>query len=414
MSQPTPHINVANGNIAHRSKKGLLLAIVITMILFIVILYSAVSRIYISDKKLTPEPFADSQALSINAESMLRAGQIDAAKATAISALSKSIYNSRAIRTFAQVLSQEAKTDQASALFSLGSEISWRDSETQLALFENAVKNLDIKSGLDNIDSLLRRNVAPDEIFSIYLLGGQDDGIAQAIADKLASNPTWRERFFRYKNWEGVENMDSFERIISYLNQSEAPSTNAEINHYATTLLLKKNNGRALTVWHQDVANVQYHAAILPEGEAINLYWPHSNRSDAPYIIDWDMDNIDDVFIYMDDNDDGRSSIANLDLKKRANGRIASRRIILPQDNIELSVTSDATDDELLSSLSWVATCAGSRQEVIFDPIPRQGAKWSGNGASLNCDMHILELYVNKLGLSKDREITIGYVTLSA
>lgn len=394
----------------HVKKNGYWALLALFIILALIII-SAISRIAI-DRKIPASPaLSNSRALALYAEGAVRQTQSQQATMLSIKALSKSLANSRAIRTLAQSYAQQGRNDEALALFKLGGALSWRDSETQLALFETAIQNADIKSGLDNMDALLRRNVAPDEILSIYLLGGQENDIAKLIAEKLAQNPTWRERFFTFNKWEGKENMGSFEQIISHLNQTKSPPKIDEINSYVAAVFAKKSPARALEFWNEQ--SPKYPSVLTNNSKAI-LNWAHSNRSEAPYISDWKMSNIEDVFPYFEDNGNGRTSIANFDMKKRANGLMASRAIILPRSNIHLTVKSSNDDKQLSSSLRWIVKCIASREEVILDSVPLQDKLWAANISNLPCDAHYLQLHVNPAGLRKDVEIKIDSITLSS
>lgn len=395
----------------YSDKKNGYWVIIILFIIFSLILYSAISRISI-DRKLQASPsISNSRALALYAEGAVRQTQSQQATLLSIKALSKSLANSRAIRTLAQSYAQQERNDEALALFKIGGALSWRDSETQLALFETALKNADIKSGLDNMDALLRRNIAPDEILAIFILGGQDDNIAQLIAEKLAQNPSWRQRFFTFNKWEGANNMDSYEQVISHLKQSRLPPNINEINLYAKNVIAKKAPERGLHFWNQQFP--QY-PTVLNNGSKVTLNWPHSNRNDSPYISDWRMSAIKGVFPYFKDNADNQSSIANFDMKKRANGLIAYRAMILPRSNINLAVESPNDGKELSSALRWIIKCIDSREEMILDSVPLQDKLWSANISSLPCDAHYLQLHVNPAGLRKDIEIMIENITLSA
>lgn len=385
-----------------------MLVLIITLALIII---SAISRIAI-DRKIPASPvISNSRALALYAEAFVRQTQSQQATTLSIAALSKSLANSRAIRTLAQSYAQQGRNDEALALFKIGGALSWRDSETQLALFETAIKNTDIKSGLNNMDALLRRNVAPNEILSIYLLGGQEIDIAKLIAEKLAQNPSWRERFFTFTNWEGEKNMDSFEQIISHLDQTISPPKIDEINSYTSTIFAKKSRARALRFWNEQSPK---YPSLLNNNGKITLNWAHSNRSENPYLSDWTLSNTEDVFPYFEDNEDGHTSIANFDMKKRATGLIASRAVILPRNTIRLTVKSPNVDKELSSSLRWIVKCIDSRKEMILDSVPLQDKLWAANISNLPCDAHYLQLHVNPAGLRKDIEITLEDITLSS
>ncbi len=393
------------------NKKNGYWAMLALFIALVLIIISAISRIAI-DRKIPASPsLSNSRALALYAEGAVRQTQSQQATLLSIKALSKSLANNRAIRTLAQSYAQQGRNDEALALFKIGGALSWRDSETQLALFETAIKNADIKSGLDNMDALLRRNVAPDEILSIYLLGGQENDIAKLIAGKLAQNPTWRERFFTFTKWEGIENMNSYEQIISHLNQTKSPPKVDEINSYASTLFAKTSRSRALRFWNEQS---QQFPSVLNNNSKVTLNWAHSNRSEDRFISDWTMTNIEDVFPYFEDNEDGQTSIANFDMKKRANGLMAYRAIILPPTNIQLAVKSPNQNKELSSSLRWIVKCIDSREEMILDAVPLRDKLWAANISALPCDAHYLQLHVNPAGLRKDVEIRLDNITLSS
>lgn len=395
----------------HFDKKNGFWAFIILLIILSLIIYTAISRIAIDRKLQAPIALSNSRALALSAESSVRKTQSQSAKSLSIMALSKSLANSRAIRTLAQSYAQESENDKALQLFKIGGALSWRDSETQLALFETALKNSDIKSGLDNMDALLRRNVAPDEILAIYILGGQDDNIAKSIAEKLAQNPSWRERFFIFNKWDGAKNMDSYEQVITHLKKYSLPANINEINDYIMNVIAKKSPARGLRFWNEQFP--QY-PTVLTNSSKVSLSWPHSNRSDKPYVSDWKISNIEDIFPYFEDIDGTTSSTASFDMKKRANGLIATRAIILPRSNINLTIKSPNDKREVSSSLRWIVKCFDNPEEMILDTIPLQDKSWSANISNLPCDTHILQLHVNPAGLSKDIEIKIESVTVSS
>lgn len=345
---------------------------------------------------------------SATADGLFKQKSFGPSEAAARKALAKNLADTRAIRILA--LSKEAQGDDVAAQgwLDAGGRLSWRDSATQVKLFEYAVKRGDFTAAVDHADSLLRRRVAPDQFVGIFLIAAQDEKLSATIAAKLAANPSWRPTFFGYKQNKSDEIQTSFERVVDRLAKTQAPVSRDELATYAGALVTAGQPARALRTWNRLFPS---DGAILATGKSINPQWPDGNRFQKPLPVDWRfVDNRKAVPIISTD-DSGRKSTLELEMEDDAIGIIATRTILLPAGLLSLQLPDAGQNSGLLDAITWSLSCSdGSAREEM----QRQGDKplWTITVPS-GCNAHHLNLELrNSNGGSKI--VPLGRVILTS
>ena len=342
------------------------------------------------------------------ADGLFKQKSYEASALAAQNALANNLADTRAIRILA--LSKEAQGDDAAAQgwLDAGGRLSWRDSATQVKLFEYAVKRGNFAAAVDHADSLLRRRVAPDQLVGVFLIAAQDEKLSANIAAKLATGPSWRPTFFGYKQLKSNEIQTSFERIVGRLAKTKAPVTRSEMATYAEALVTAGQSARALRTWNRLYPS---DGAVLATGKSITPQWPDGDRFQKPLPIDWRFaDNRKAVPIITAD-DSGRNSMLELEMEDDAIGIIATRTILLPAGLLSLQLPDAGEDAALLGAVTWSLSCSdgsGSAEMV------RQGDKplWTIAVPS-GCSAHHLNLELrNTNGGSKI--VPIGRVILTS
>lgn len=129
-------------------------------------------------------------------------------------------------------LDEAQQRDYVSALGELG----WRDSTTQQNLLFEAARRNDLEDALDHMDALLRREKLVEQIMPLLAQLEVDPAGTNLVAERLAQNPAWRERYFRFT--EPLANpaiLSARLRLFEYMAEQNMPVSRIEkrVTQYA-------------------------------------------------------------------------------------------------------------------------------------------------------------------------------------
>lgn len=134
--------------------------------------------------------------LSAAAEDALRRKNDLNAARLSLSALSQTPLNVRALRVRALALEGLGRTPQAKALFQFAGSRGWRDNQVQAWLLRDALSRRRYGEAFLHADALARRRQELwPSIFLLFEFAAADPAGADALAQRLAQRPNWREAF---------------------------------------------------------------------------------------------------------------------------------------------------------------------------------------------------------------------------
>jgi hypothetical protein len=322
-------------------------------------------------------------------------------------AIAKNLGDVIIIRSMAMAAQAQKDDAKAEKLFAVSSRLSKRDGPTQIKLFEYAIKRNDYKSAIDNADVLMRRRVVSDQMIDIFLLAGQVPGLAQNIAAKLNTAPSWRPTFFQSKIGADEAKRGGFERIVLELKKLSSPATQAEMATYVSGLAANKADpSRGLRLW-----NFLYPKdnAIVTGDKAIELGWPTDARFEKPLPTDWRFINNSKAFPAINSNAGKLTPELEIDAQAGASGVLAIRWLILPVGTMQIAVPKLQGN---AASLSWYISCADGSQKTILSPGTGNVAKWSGFVPS-GCGAHMLGIELGRSRLVGDQRLAMDTVMIS-
>lgn len=97
---------------------------------------------------------------------------------------------------------------------SAGAKWSWRDTQTQIWLLQQAALNGDSRSVIVHGDALARRDRARHIIFPLFATAATDASARDLLVEQLVERPSWRTDFLRHL---GSSNSQAPERFIPLL-----------------------------------------------------------------------------------------------------------------------------------------------------------------------------------------------------
>lgn len=172
----------------------------------------------------------------------------DAARAYARQALNAGPLEVRALRVLAWVADEEGDDRRARRLMTLAASRSQRDVSSHLWMFHDRLKARDFTAAFAHGDALMRHGATFREAAVLMAAAaGADDAAAKALAQRLQSGPSWRERFVR----ELAASQDPDVTLSILLSVKEAGSTiSAEESAVVAGRLLRGNRPReAYLAW---------------------------------------------------------------------------------------------------------------------------------------------------------------------
>jgi hypothetical protein len=127
----------------------------------------------------------------------------------------------------------------------------WRDLPTQVWLFRRDLLAFDFSDALDHADALLRRvNDPPPPVLNVLAAVGRDPRAQPLLADHLAANPSWRERFFVFAiALARPPAVDVAGRLLTRLAASPAKPTDEEVGMYLAALAEQRRYQEAEAAW---------------------------------------------------------------------------------------------------------------------------------------------------------------------
>lgn len=184
--------------------------------------------LFVSYQQGSANAFDRSGASLVNAEgeAMSPARLAAAKRALARQPLDQPLLNS----IYASEVRNGLDESQRSAYVSTLARLGWRDTTTQQNLLFEAARRNDLEAALDHMDALLRRDKLADQIMLLLAQLEIDPVGTRLMAERLAKQPVWRERYFRFA--EPLANPDVLDarlRLFDYMARHDMPVDRVEM-----------------------------------------------------------------------------------------------------------------------------------------------------------------------------------------
>ena len=356
-------------------------------------------------------PSSGGEAAANLASSMLAAKEDKAAQAFSNQALDSSLTHVEALRTLGITKFQKGDEDVGEKLVLLAADLSWRDSPTQAWLLERSLINRNYKQSIRHADALLRRRRARNEIFSIFTLAASDPDLAGTVRQQIARNPPWRKDFFAEADKIVAGQYRGFDNIINGLKNTNAPVTRDELVPYTIMLVKNGDTPRALKTWTNAFPS---DSSLVPANGDLSLQWPLVEERNKILPINWVFRSSRLINPIVSSAGEGKPPLLDLELDRRALGRIAQRALILPAGKVRLQIESQTKDQQDIRNLRWYLECSdkqsGKNNEIPLYPNDN-ALIWEGNIAG-KCTAYNLVMSVKLGGLIAPSTITLGAINI--
>jgi hypothetical protein len=279
--------------------------------------------------------------------------------------------NARGFRLLAEVTEN---TDEVRALMLAALQRSRRESAALFWLLNDNFVRKDYVAVADNADILLRTRPQLAQFVHAYLAeaAGTPEGLA-AVIDKLATAPPWRYALFRNLPELARESRIPLD-VLSGLQRTAAPPTNAEIEPYLNRLIALRRIDESYNAWLR----------LLPRDELATVGFltnPGFEREPSGLPFDWTLAR-------------GQNALAELVAGLAPEGRrllhigFSAGRIRFPEVRQLLILPAGRfrIEGQMRGGLTgrrgirWQARCALNPQRVLgeTEPILGQMQQWRG------------------------------------
>ncbi|CAN5617051.1 hypothetical protein BH10PSE14_BH10PSE14_31700 [soil metagenome] len=182
------------------------------------------------------------QAWTLLANRQQAAGRPAASGAAALRALRIAPLDDGAVRALGYAEIARNRPGRGDALLQLGAALGWHDTQNQLWLVEQSLRLGNVTVAVERIDGMLRRGLDPDgqphsgvdgelllrQLRVIFRYPGGSD----AIADRLAENPPWRQGFLNAVADDSPQVVPQILHLLARLRAAGAP-----VDERATALI---------------------------------------------------------------------------------------------------------------------------------------------------------------------------------
>lgn len=286
-------------------------------------------------------------------------GEDEKAADSANRALDYSLGHVRALRSLGLAAVNSGQTERGSNLIGLAGTLSWRDGLAHSWLFEQALRQGKYANAMQHADALLRRGKAQEEIFSIFNLAALDDNLLTPLVWQFENRPNWRGGYFSFAKRMPVNQYSGFERLVAALDGGKAPVTRSELLPYASLLLSRQQNQKALQIWEK------YFADETTKSGSI-LSWPADDNDGQLFPSDWRLTSNREIGSRVL-RAEGGDDILAVELTDGARGEIAWRFMLVKPgvNRIQLQDSyGNGVDD---SSFRWSARCLPEGAKRYFE-----------------------------------------------
>lgn len=325
------------------------------------------------------------------ADAYIKTKSYDDADKFARAAIARNLADARAVRIVGLVKEAEGDSAAAEKWFSKGGALGWRDSQTQVKLFEYALRRNDFPAALDHGDALLRRQVAYDKLTAAFVLAAQDETLSKQLVTKLAAGPGWRPAFFSNKAAVSDQYRGGVERTAILLQNTSAPVTRDELDRFMVSLERSGKIGNGLSFWQKLFPD---DGAVLAAGGKVMLNWPTGNNFQKPSPLDWRFVDNPNAVPAIYGETDGKPARLEIDVMDSAVGIMASRNIVLPAGQISLQLSNNV-DAKNLAAIGWSISCGGDTEKTPLT-LNAGKAQWTATIPE-NCASHRLHLEMQNI-----------------
>jgi len=326
----------------------------------------AASSLWRDDGSGRPAAIAASGALAAAAQDRLDArtdpAGLDAAERLALASLKASPLNAPALRVLGEVAKARGDKIRASALFQAAARWSRRDTVTNAALLDDALRGGDIPEAVRRADIILR--YAPEVSSAVFPPLSQmaaDPRSQPALARQLATHPAWRLNFLTYlgQKADPVVALD----VMNRLADDGAPATDAEVTPLLNRMVGQHRFLDAFVAWQQFLpATAGRMRGNVRDGD-------FDGAAGAPPF-GWDLQDTAGASAQIQQGPSAGS--AGSALKVSYDGvslaTPARQLLVLGQGGYRLTVRTYVSAPRPATRLAWTVTCAEDARPLAATP----------------------------------------------
>jgi hypothetical protein len=329
----------------------------------------------------------------------------------AVKSLQLSPLNAPALTTYGlamDALQQPALADRA---MTLAGRRGWRDLVTQVWLFRRDLLGGDFKDAFDHADALMRRVPEPPlPMLAILAVAARNPAAIGPLADRLAANPSWRERFFIFLTTAARPPATGVAgQLLERLASGPARPSDEEVGFYLTALAAQGKFQEAEAAWRQLTPGVA-HDGYVHDGDF--------ERPARTTPFDWWLrSGVGWSAAIADSPDPTHGHALRIDYDGVSRPQPLRQLIVLPPGAYRLSGRMLNAGDGDDSGFVWRVICVGAADPLARAPLPPGPAgQWRTFSADFSipasaCPAQLLDLAADEGDLPKD--VTLWYDDLA-
>ena len=314
-----------------------------------------------------------SEALSEEAASALIKGDQARAEALAHAAIRTTPLTPLAFSTLAFVRKAQGRDREVATLMATAARLSWANEAAQLWMIGRAFDEDRFDEAVIRSDALLRQRRIREAMFSFLRGLSTEPAALDAIAERLAAEPRWRQDFLTQLAELSPETYAGHEQLLLRLKRSAAPPTRDEVNAYVWRLVRDQRYTDARAAWTR-LNDRGANSGSVGDGSFERL-----GTSERPSPFEWTVTPVPGLSLRAPPRSaSGGTEGLHIAAEGRPSGRALEQVVILAPGTYHLATEAREAKERSLQSLRWEMTCLGGsgRVEIQSGASPKPDRSW--------------------------------------
>ncbi len=305
----------------------------------------------------------------------LAAGNLEAAEGHAWRALSQSPLNAAALRSYALAVEAQGRIEDANQAWALTSALGWRDTVSQMRLFEGAVRSGDFEAAIRSLDALARRRVATRPLTRLIAAVGLEPQARDMVISRLLDDPPWRAALFESASESGPNQVDQWLRFLAEFESAGGTPRPEELEPLISHMVAlgRFDEARALWLRANNLDETSFEHIWNADFTRTNPEPPNQ----GPF--EWQLSSRPGLEAYLADPAEGAHDGALIvHWRGLVQGPAASQVLTLPPGGYRLTVETFDTKRGSIAHLRWDIHCLGGQVATLGAGNP-QYSEGQGN-----------------------------------
>lgn len=311
------------------------------------------------------------------AEAELRRGRVKRARDRAMCVLATAPSNVAAMRVAGLAEERLGTPEQAARLMAQAAKWSWRDTQTQMWLFQRTLLDGNFPAAMQHGDALARRAKERPLVYALMTAATAATAATPALIARLEEPSNWRLDFFRSLQSVRPEAVPGIVRLFEQLKGSALPPTRTEARDFLYRMIEFDPAG-ARQLWDRLFADGAVRR-IVTDGR-FDRTDPTSPDYRAPTPFDWWFPPTTQGYVDVTASPRSETDKAMHITYSGTDGAlpIAQQIIVLPPGSYTLSARVAAEREDALRDVPIDVMCGKSATALSTagTPLVRAGSEW--------------------------------------